>query len=327
MEFVVQVLKGVAMEMIARCGIEGYLASGRYVDFQAAAVRDKAMELFEDLWEENDRIGAAFVFVRDGIRHSGDVGSRIVTRTASEVLAAGEGICMAKSHLLAALLRCGGIPAALCYQRLLVDDSPGREFRLHGLNAVYLRSRKCWLRIDARGNKPGWRRLEKYAVRCGGGCNHRTGLFDAVLIKDNHLAFRAEGGAGQGKEPTTPAEAVELARKYLLEKGMADIAILEIEVDALGQLADALEAWPDVVLLDNMPPEMLREAVAMRDRRQKSGNIAQGKTPSELEASGGVRLETVRAIAESGVERVSVGALTHSAIGLDIGLDYRCGSV
>lgn len=155
MEFVVQVLKGVAMEMIARCGIEGYLASGRYVDFQAAAVRDKAMELFEDLWEENDRIGAAFVFVRDGIRHSGDVGSRIVTRTASEVLAAGEGICMAKSHLLAALLRCGGIPAALCYQRLLVDDSPGREFRLHGLNAVYLRSRKCWLRIDARGNKPG----------------------------------------------------------------------------------------------------------------------------------------------------------------------------
>ncbi|MDR3109669.1 MAG: carboxylating nicotinate-nucleotide diphosphorylase [Planctomycetaceae bacterium] len=166
---------------------------------------------------------------------------------------------------------------------------------------------------DTRKTTLGWRTLEKYAVRCGGGTNHRTGLFDAVLIKDNHLAFGNDEVVNTSG--FTPSEAVKIARKFLTEKGLNETALLEIEVDTLEQLTDALSASPDIVLLDNMKPEMLREAVTIR-------NKARQPITSELEASGGVNIKTVRAIAESGVERVSVGALTHSAIGLDIGLDY-----
>ncbi len=171
---------------------------------------------------------------------------------------------------------------------------------------------------DTRKTTPGWRRLEKYAVHCGGGHNHRTGLFDAILIKDNHLAFGHEETGGQA---FAPAEAVRRARRFLLEqasgeavRGAADSnMIVEIEVDSLEQLAEVLPERPDIVLLDNMAPEILRQAVEMRD----SGNFT-----SELEASGGVNLDTILAIAETGVERISSGALTHSAIALDIGLDW-----
>jgi nicotinate-nucleotide pyrophosphorylase (carboxylating) len=156
--------------------------------------------------------------------------------------------------------------------------------------------------LDTRKTTPGWRLLEKYAVRCGGGHNHRMGLGDGVLIKDNHLA--AVGGG-----PHAVAEAVRLAReKY----GTA--FPLEIEVDDLDQLDAALAARPDVVLLDNMPPDVLREAVRRRNA------AAPGVL---LEASGGVNRTTIRAVAEAGVDRVSVGAMTHSAPALDIGLDYQ----
>jgi nicotinate-nucleotide pyrophosphorylase (carboxylating) len=160
---------------------------------------------------------------------------------------------------------------------------------------------------DTRKTTPGWRRLEKYAVRCGGGRNHRTGLFDAVLIKDNHLAL-----AGIG-----PAEAVRRARKFLqtqaTEYPAAGQMLVEVEVDTLTQLDEVLPQRPDIVLLDNMSPDQLRAAVQRRN----------ALTPDvELEASGGVNLHTVRAIAETGVERISVGALTHSASGLDLGLDW-----
>ena len=160
---------------------------------------------------------------------------------------------------------------------------------------------------DTRKTTLGWRRLEKYAVRCGGARNHRYGLYDAVLIKDNHLAFGGISDFG-------PAEAVRRSRKYLLEtfKGR-EIPMLEIEVDSLEQLAQVLPENPDVVLLDNMSPEMMREAVRMRD---EAGSTA------ELEASGGINLDTARAKAESGVDRVSVGAITHSAKTFDIGLDW-----
>lgn len=160
---------------------------------------------------------------------------------------------------------------------------------------------------DTRKTTLGWRRLEKYAVRCGGARNHRSGLYDAVLIKDNHLAFGGISDFG-------PAEAVRRSRKYLLEtfKGR-EIPMLEIEVDSLEQLAQVLPENPDVVLLDNMSPKMMREAVRMRD---ESGSTA------ELEASGGINLDTARAKAESGVDRVSVGAITHSAKTFDIGLDW-----
>ncbi len=160
---------------------------------------------------------------------------------------------------------------------------------------------------DTRKTTPGWRRLEKYAVRCGGGTNHRTGLFDAVLIKDNHLA---QGGCGL-------ADAIRSAREFLVEQDvtgskLAD-AIVEIEVDTLAQLSDALQASPDIVLLDNMTCDELREAVRLRN---------EASATTELEASGGITLETLRGIAETGIDRISIGALTHSAIGLDVGLDW-----
>jgi nicotinate-nucleotide pyrophosphorylase (carboxylating) len=171
---------------------------------------------------------------------------------------------------------------------------------------------------DTRKTTPGWRRLEKYAVRCGGGRNHRTGLFDAVLIKDNHLALSAD-------ENITPADAVRKARDFLAQtadqrdSGLADSGpmIVEIEIDSLQQLEPVLAAGPDVVLLDNMRPDTLREAVARRNALAPH---------VELEASGGVNLSTVRAIAETGVERISVGEITHSAPSLDIGLDWLSSS-
>lgn len=148
--------------------------------------------------------------------------------------------------------------------------------------------------IDTRKTTPGLRAFEKHAVACGGGHNHRFGLFDAVLIKDNHVA--ACGGVGA---------AVSAARR-----AVGHMVKVEVEIDRLDQLAEALEAGADIVMLDNMAPDVMRKAVA------------QTKGRAVLEASGGVRLETVRAIAESGVDLISVGALTHSAPILDLGLDF-----
>ncbi len=167
---------------------------------------------------------------------------------------------------------------------------------------------------DTRKTTPGWRRLEKYAVRCGGGHNHRTGLFDAVLIKDNHLALGGGRSAG-GAVRFTPAEAVVRARQFVAARAASvdDRPIVEVEVDTLEQLDQVLDAGPDIVLLDNMDPGMLADAVA---RRNAAGSAA------ELEASGGVNLATVRQIARSGVDRISVGALTHSAVCMDVGLDW-----
>jgi nicotinate-nucleotide pyrophosphorylase (carboxylating) len=160
---------------------------------------------------------------------------------------------------------------------------------------------------DTRKTTPGWRRLEKYAVKCGGGCTHRTGLFDAVLIKDNHLAWMQ----------LRPGDAVRRAREFLRatlrDPAQAETMLLEVEVDTLEQLEDALPAGPDIVLLDNMSLEQLRAAVARRNAVDPG---------IELEASGGVNLRTVRGIAETGVERISVGALTHSAVSLDVALDW-----
>ncbi len=167
---------------------------------------------------------------------------------------------------------------------------------------------------DTRKTTPGLRRLEKYAVRCGGGCNHRQGLFEAILIKDNHLALGAQADAGRPR--FSPAEAVAEARRFFARKRSpeaADASIVEIEVDTLEQLDAVLPAGPDIVLLDNMGPDLLREAVARRD--SANSNV-------QLEASGGVNLDTVRSMAESGVDRISVGALTHSAVVLDVALDW-----
>lgn len=146
---------------------------------------------------------------------------------------------------------------------------------------------------DTRKTTPGLRALEKHAVLCGGGLNHRFGLDDAILIKDNHVAVC--GGVGEA------VRRAKAAAGHLMK--------VEVEVDGLEQLAEALAESPDVIMLDNFTLPMLREAVALT-----AGRVV-------LEASGGVNLETVRGIAETGVDVISVGALTHSAPSLDIGLD------
>ncbi|MGC8638415.1 MAG: carboxylating nicotinate-nucleotide diphosphorylase [Isosphaeraceae bacterium] len=156
--------------------------------------------------------------------------------------------------------------------------------------------------LDTRKTTPGWRALEKYAVRCGGGGNHRMGLYDAVLIKDNHLAWLE-----RHEEGDTIAVAVATARAYT-PQGM----VVEVEVDSLDQLDRALACRPDIILIDNLGPEGVAEAV--RRRNAVASEIA-------LEASGGVNLDTVAALARTGVDRISVGALTHSAPALDIALD------
>jgi nicotinate-nucleotide pyrophosphorylase (carboxylating) len=166
---------------------------------------------------------------------------------------------------------------------------------------------------DTRKTLPGYRLLEKYAVRCGGGRNHRQGLYASVLIKDNHLAFGHDGQKNQG---FSPAQAVERARQFvqrLLPPEQQEHFLIEVEVDRLEQLAEVLPAGPEIVLVDNLGPGGLAQAVALRDRLAAA---------VELEASGGVRLETVAALAATGVDRISVGALTHSAQWLDVGLDW-----
>ena len=146
--------------------------------------------------------------------------------------------------------------------------------------------------LDTRKTTPGWRELEKHAVRCGGGANHRMGLYDAILIKDNHV--RAAGGT---------AKAIDRARR------LAPEASMEVEVQCIPELEEALAAGAPRILLDNMDVSALRKAVAVTAGR------------ASLEASGGVTLETVRAVAETGVDFISIGALTHSAPAVDLSLE------
>ncbi len=148
------------------------------------------------------------------------------------------------------------------------------------------------LLLDTRKTTPALRPFEKYAVLCGGGTNHRYGLFDAVLIKDNHLtSWAKKNGTGVGG-----AVAPDLK--------------IEVEVDTVDQLKEALTTQPDWVLLDNMPPPVLRECVALC------------KGICKTEASGGINLGTIHAIAQTGVDAISVGALTHSAPSIDLALDF-----
>lgn len=164
-----------------------------------------------------------------------------------------------------------------------------------------VRNTQCQV-LDTRKTTPGWRVLEKYAVRCGGGRNHRMGLYDAVMIKDNHLAGLRHHG-------TPLAEAVRQARSTV-EPGI----MVEVEVENIDQMEEALTVHPDVILLDNMKLDMMRAAVELRNRKAPE---------TKLEASGGITLSTLKEVARTGVDYVSVGALTHSAQALDIALDYQ----
>jgi nicotinate-nucleotide pyrophosphorylase (carboxylating) len=202
-----------------------------------------------------------------------------------DVLARAEGplasILSGERVALNFLQRLSGIATAT---RLLVDAVAGTNARIY----------------DTRKTTPGLRALERYAVRAGGGVNHRYNLSDAVLIKDNHLA-----GARQGRGLSI-CQIVEQARSAA-PAGMR----IEIEVTTLAEAREAIEAAPDVILLDNMSPEEMREAVALR-----RGSVL-------FEASGNVTIENVRAIAGTGVDMISSGALTHSARALDISLELE----
>ena len=159
---------------------------------------------------------------------------------------------------------------------------------------------------DTRKTIPGHRLLDKYAVRCGGGFNHRIGLFDGLLVKDNHLAGRSLKELANYLTPIVAKSRSEDAGR-----------MVEVEVDTLDQLREVLKVdGIDVILLDNMDCPRMQVAVEMREKAGKQGKMA-------LEASGGVTLETVRSIAQTGVDRIAVGAITHSAPALDINLEIE----
>jgi nicotinate-nucleotide pyrophosphorylase (carboxylating) len=202
------------------------------------------------------------------------------------------GVLVAERTVLNLLGRLSGIATAT---RRLVDAVAGTPCRVY----------------DTRKTVPGWRLLDKYAVRTGGGWNHRLGLYDAILIKDNHLAAVAAA------EGMSAADAVRTSREFVARTfppARSSAMVVEVEIDSAGQLEAVLAAGPDIVLLDNMSVEELASCVATRDRLAPA---------VVLEASGGIRPETVGAIARTGVDRVSTGWPTHDAPWLDVALDWR----
>jgi nicotinate-nucleotide pyrophosphorylase (carboxylating) len=164
--------------------------------------------------------------------------------------------------------------------------------------------------MDTRKTAPGWRYLEKYAVRVGGGINHRMGLYDQILIKDNHLK-----AMGTEKENGTISRLVRTAREQI-ENGM----LIEVEVEDLCQIKDVVDAGVDIILFDNMEPSKIREAVDIVKEIEKNQDAGTGKAIL-TEASGNITIENVEEYADAGVDRISVGAITHSARVLDISFD------
>jgi nicotinate-nucleotide pyrophosphorylase (carboxylating) len=249
-----------------------------------------------------ERMGSALMVAREDLvacglsiaaavfsRLSADVRSHALVADGQKVMA-GQTLLRAEGPVTAMLT--GERVALNLVQRLSGVASLTRQFveAVRDTSAIIL---------DTRKTTPGLRRLEKYAVRCGGGRNHRHGLYDAILIKDNHLA------ALDGLPPDSVTVAVQRARDRYPDHP------IQIEADTLEQVEIALAAGADTLLLDNMTLIQLRLAV----------QLARGR--AQTEASGGVSLGNVRAIAETGVDFISVGALTHSARAVDIGLDWR----
>ncbi|HEX6961953.1 MAG TPA: carboxylating nicotinate-nucleotide diphosphorylase [Lacipirellula sp.] len=267
-----------------------------------------------------DRSGAADIVARQaGVVVGVHVLATIIDEMAARLsleLNASDGDAIQPGARIARLK--GSVRDLLTSERILLNFL-GRLMGIATLSREYVdKIRGTKARIyDTRKTTPGWRRLDKYAVRCGGAQNHRTGLYDAILIKDNHLAQFAVPSQSRAQ---AAAAAVRQARQFLSELPAAGSnpanTIVEIEVDDLDQLRAVLPEGPDIVLLDNMSLDQLREAVAQRDAMAPA---------VELEASGGVNLETVRGIAETGVDRISVGGITHAARSLDVGLDWPTG--
>lgn len=164
--------------------------------------------------------------------------------------------------------------------------------------------------LDTRKTTPGWRYLEKYAVKTGGGANHRMGLYDQVLIKDNHLKI-----IESEKENGNIGDLVKKAREQI-----ADEVLIEVEVEDLCQIRDVIDAGVDIILLDNMAPSIIKEAVEMVKKFGNSRDTGTGRTIL-TEASGNITVENVKEYAQAGVDRISVGMITHSASALDISFD------
>jgi len=298
----------------AGVGIRPTLAERRNLWRLLAMARDEDLgsgDLTAALLEADVRAEAAFVPRQEMVvcgahlleavaaRYSGEIRTEVCIhdgRTAGpgEVVArwsgSAKGVLAAERVALNFLQRLSGVATLT---RQYVDAVAGTAAQIY----------------DTRKTIPGWRELAKYAVRCGGGQNHRKGLWDAVLIKDNHLAIIARA---EGRDPIE-AMGRELER---IRPFLGDHAFVELEVDTLEQLAVGLTLNVDIIMLDNMTPEQMREGVAMRAAAGETGRI-------ELEASGGIALDNVAEVAATGVERIAVGAITHSAESVDIGLDIH----
>jgi nicotinate-nucleotide pyrophosphorylase (carboxylating) len=221
-------------------------------------------------------VGRLIQLVDEGLEYKSlvDDGSAIEKGTAmGELKGAARGVLTAERVTLNLLQRMCGIATLT---RQYVDRVQGTKARV----------------VDTRKTVPGLRVLDKYAVACGGGMNHRMGLFDGVLIKNNHLAFHP-----------SISEAVQHAREHL-----GHLVKIEVEVPSADRVAEAIDAGADVILLDNLTPEETAKAVS----------ICAGRVP--LESSGGITLDTIRCFAEAGVDYISVGALTHSVPAVDIHL-------
>lgn len=265
--------------------------------------------------------------LREDLGKRGDITTRAITRDAAyrraEIIAKAEGIvagieiaksvfyrCSQKIEFLHQLTdgeRVEKMQPLLVLQgpcdRILLAERTALNFlgRLSGIatltrqfvDAVHGTKARI---LDTRKTTPGWRALEKYAVRCGGGYNHRMGLYDMILIKDNHII--AAGGITQ---------AVERCRRFLRRNRIK--TLIEVETKTLEEVEEATALQVDRIMLDNMPLAMMKQAVA----------FVAGRIP--LEASGNVSLANVRQVAETGVDFISIGALTHSARNLDISLE------
>ncbi|MCE9630678.1 MAG: carboxylating nicotinate-nucleotide diphosphorylase [Planctomycetia bacterium] len=211
--------------------------------------------------------------------------------TVATLAGATRSVLTAERTVLNLLGRLSGVATAT---RRLVDAVAGTPCRVY----------------DTRKTVPGWRLLDKYAVRMGGGWNHRLGLYDAVLIKDNHLAAAAAEGM-------SPADAVRAGRGFVTKTfppSRSSLMVVEVEIDSIAELEAVLAAGPDIVLLDNMDTSHLARCVELRNRLAPK---------VVLEASGGIRPDTVAAIAATGVDRVSTGWPTHDAPWLDVALDWK----
>jgi len=258
--------------------------------------------------EQGTQAHASIVARQDGILSGAPVLDEIISRHAEGLdatwschdgsrIAAGDEVCTIT----------GSLSLLLPVERVMLNML-GRMSGIATMTAGYVEaSAGTDVRIcDTRKTTPALRSLEKYAVRCGGGHLHRMGLHDAVLVKDNHVG---------GLAPTELAEHVCRAVDFARAEG--PLRFVEVEVDDLDQLAALLELAPgtiDIILLDNMTPDVLREAVGMRD--EHAPDVL-------LEASGGITIESIPEIAATGIDRISIGALTHSAVQLDFGLDLK----